>query len=106
MWRSCYSQCGAAAIASVAQTKIFVKGLIFVKHTDILLSRAKWTIAVNIALYNYAALVELTRSMLSYIRQIIQVQWNPKSYSFLIHCEELNRQDKIFWELKKDSKSL
>jgi len=90
----------------VAQPKIIVKGLIFVKHTDILLSRAKWTIAVNIALYNYAALVELTRSMLSYIRQIIQVQKDPKSYSFHIHCEELNRLDKIVRYLKNDSKSL
>ena len=61
---------------------------------------------MNIVLYDYAAVVELARSILSYIRKKIQVQKNPKSYSFHIHCEELYRLDKIVGELKNDSKSL
>ena len=80
---------GAAAVASVPEPNTFDKGLIFVKDTDIILSGDKWTIVVNTALDDYATLVNLMRSMLNDIRQKIQVQKNPKPYSFDIHCEKL-----------------
>jgi hypothetical protein len=41
--------CRTATVTMVPEPKIFYKGLIFVKDTDILLSEDKWTIAVNIA---------------------------------------------------------
>ena len=76
---------GTAAVDIVPEPKIFHKGLLFVKDTDILLSGDKWTIVVNIALDDYVTLVDLIRSMLSHIRQEIQVQKNPKSLSFDIY---------------------
>jgi len=41
--------------------------------------KVKCTIVVNIALDNYATLVDLMGSMASYIRQKIKIQKNPKS---------------------------
>ena len=96
---------GAAAVASVPEPKLFDKGLVFVKDADILLSGDKWTIMVNIALDDYATLVDIMRSTLSHIRQEIQVQKNLKSLSFGIHWEELNRLGRMIEELEDDSKS-
>jgi len=83
------------AASSVPEPKMFDKGLIFVKDTDILLSGDKWTIVVNIALEDYANLVDLLKSMVGAIRQKIHVHKNPKVYSvyslFDIHWEEINR---------------
>jgi hypothetical protein len=95
---------GAAAVTSVPEPNIFDKGLIFVKDTDILLSGDKWTIVVNIALSDYATLIDLMRSMLSQIRREIQAHKNPKSYLFDIHWEELSRLDKMVGGLEDDSK--
>jgi hypothetical protein len=71
---------GAAVVVSVPEPQKFDKGLIFVKDTDILLSGDKRTIAVNIALDDYANLVDLMKSMLSYIRQKIQIQKTRRLY--------------------------
>jgi hypothetical protein len=49
---------GAAAVASLPEPKLLDKGLIFIKDTDILLSENKWTIVVNIVLYDYATFVD------------------------------------------------
>jgi hypothetical protein len=68
------------------EQKVFDKGLIFVKDTDILLSGDKWTIGVNVALDDYSTLVDAIKSVLGYIGQKTQVQKNPKSYSFNIQC--------------------
>jgi len=75
------------------EPKTFDKGLIFVKDTNILLSGDKWTIAVNVALDDYTALVQIMRATLNHIRQKIRVHKKPKSYSFDIHWDELNRLD-------------
>jgi hypothetical protein len=55
---------GAVAVAVVPEPKLFDKGLVFVKDTDILLSGYKWTIVVNIALDDYSNLVELMKTEL------------------------------------------
>jgi len=86
---------GAIADVIIPEIKIFDKGLIFVKDTDILLSGDKWTIVVNIGLDDYSTLVDSVRSMLSHIRQQVQVHKNPKKYSFDIHWDELDRLDKM-----------
>jgi hypothetical protein len=94
-----------AALDSTPEPQKFDKGLVFVKDTDILLSGDRWTIVVNIALDDYATLTDLMKSMLNYVRQEIQVQKNPKLYSFDIHWEELNPLDKLIEDLKDDSNS-
>ena len=96
---------GAAAVASVPEPKIFGKGLIFVEDTDILLSGDKWTIAGNIALDVCNSLVSLMKSMLGHVCKKIQVQKNRKTYSFDILWEVSCRLNKIFEEMKDDSKS-
>jgi hypothetical protein len=58
--------------------KNFDKGLVFVKDTDILLSGDKWTTAVNIALVDYTALVDIMKVTLNQIRYKIRVHKNPK----------------------------
>jgi hypothetical protein len=98
-----YRFCGAAAM--VIEPKPFDKGLVFVKDTDILLSGDKWTIVVNIALDDYTLLIDNMKSMIDYIRQQIQVHQNPKLNSFDIHWEEVNRLDKMVWELTIDLQS-
>jgi hypothetical protein len=80
--------CVAAAVTMVPEPNTFDKGLLFIKDTDILLSGDKWTIEVNIALDDYATLVDTMKLILNHIRQKIQVQRNPKSYSFDIHWGE------------------
>jgi hypothetical protein len=60
------------------------KGLVFVKETDILRSGDKWTIVVNIALDDYAALVDVTKTTLSQIRYKIQIHKCHKSSPFNI----------------------
>jgi hypothetical protein len=94
--------CGMAAM--VIEPKAFDKGLVFVKDTDILLSGDKWTIVVNIALDDYTFLINDMKSMIDYIRQRIQMHQNPK-YSFDIYWEEINRLDKMVWELAVDLQS-
>jgi hypothetical protein len=42
----------------VPEPKNFDKGLVFLKDTNILLSEDKWTIVVNIALDDYATLID------------------------------------------------
>ena len=97
------------AASSVPEPKMFDKGLIFVKDTDILLSGDKRTIVVNNALEDYANLVELLKSMVGAIRQKIQVHKNSKVYSvyslFDIHWEEINRLEKMVEELEVESGS-
>jgi len=100
---------GAANAAMVPELVNFDKGLIFVKDTDILLSGDKWTIVVNIALDDYNILIENMKLVLDHIRQKIQVYKNPKSYSFDIHWEELNRLNEMVRKLEvglKEFKSL
>jgi len=65
---------GAAAVAIVPEPKVFDKGLIFVKDTNILLYGDKWTIVVNIALDDYSNLVDLMKYMIIHVRQKIQGQ--------------------------------
>jgi hypothetical protein len=96
---------GAAVAAMAPEPKIFDKGLVFVKDTDILLSGDKWTIVVNIALDDFATLVDTMKSVLSHFRQKIHVQQNPKSYSFDIHWGEINQLDKMVGELEVDLRS-
>jgi hypothetical protein len=52
-------------------------------------------ILVNNVLDDYATPVDTRKLILSQIRQKIQVQKNPKSYSFDIHWGETNRLDMI-----------
>jgi len=75
----------------IPEPKTFDKGLVYVKDTDILLPGDKWTVIVNIALDDYEALVKVMKDTLSQVRQRIQKQKNPKSYSFDIHWEEISR---------------
>jgi hypothetical protein len=82
----------------------FDKGIIFVKDTDILLSGDKWTIAMNIALDDYAILIQNMKLVLDNVRQKIQVHKNPKSYSFDIHWEEINCLDGMVRTLEMDLK--
>jgi hypothetical protein len=63
--------CGTATVTMLPETKIFYKGLIFVKDTGILLSGDKWTIVVNIALDDYATLVDTVKLILNHVRQKI-----------------------------------
>jgi hypothetical protein len=58
----------------VPEPKIFYKGLMFVKDTDILLSEDKWTIVVNIALDDYATLVDTMKLILNHVSQKMQVK--------------------------------
>jgi hypothetical protein len=78
---------GVAAIVTVPEPRTFDKGLIFVKETDILLSGNKWTIVVNIALNDYANLVE-NKLILGQMHQKIQVDGSSKLHSFDVHWEE------------------
>jgi hypothetical protein len=52
----------------VPEPRTFDKGLIFVKDTDILLSGDKWNIVVNIAIDDYAAVVDAMKATLSQVR--------------------------------------
>jgi len=95
---------GAASAAMVPELVNFDKGLIFVKDTDILLSGDKWTIVVNIALDDYNILIENMKLILYHVRQKIQVCKNPKSYSFDIQWEEVNRRNEMVRKLEVDLK--
>ena len=95
----------AAAVAIVPEPKVFDKGLIFVKDTDILLSGDKWTIVVNIALDDYSNLVDLMKYMISHVLQKIQGQKGLKAYSFDIHWEKINRLNKLVEGLDIDLRS-
>ena len=95
----------AIAATSTPEPIELNKGLIFVRDTDVLLSGDQWTIVVNIALNDYTNLIELLKTMLDHIRQRIQTQKNPKSYSLDIYWEELNRLDKIVGELEGEFQS-
>jgi hypothetical protein len=96
---------GVAAVAIVPEPKVFDKGLVFVKDTDVLLSGDKWTIVVNIALDDYSNLVELMKAMIKQVRQEVQMNKNTKSYSFDVHWEEVSRLDKLIGELDIDLRS-
>ena len=97
---------GAATSASMPEPKLFDKGLIFVKDTDILLSGDKLTIAVNIPLDDYSTIVYLMKSMLGDICQKIQVHKNSRitAYSFDINWEELDLLTKMVEEFEDDSR--
>ena len=56
---------GTAAMVAVPEPQALDKGLIFVKDTDILLSGNKWTITINIAIDDYAALVDIMKVTLT-----------------------------------------
>lgn len=84
------------------ERRTFNKGLVFVKETDILLYRDK---VVNIVLDDYDALVYMLKTTLNQIRQKIQVQKNPKSYSFDIYWDEINRLNTQVQELDGDLQS-
>ena len=86
----------------MSEPKTFDKGLVFVKDTDILLSGDKWTIVINIALDDYDALVYMMKATLNQIRQKIRVHKNPKSYSFDIHWDEVNRLNVMVQGLDDD----
>ena len=86
----------------VPEPKTFDKGLVFVKDTDILLSGDKWTIIINIALDDYDTLVYMMKTTLKQIRQKIQVQKNPKLYSFNLHWDEINRLNGMVQGLDDD----
>jgi len=92
--------CGAAAAAMVLEPKNFDKGLVFVKDTDILLSGDNWTIVVNIALDDYATLIDNIKSVLYTVCQKIQVHKDPRLYSFGIHCGEIDRLDGMVRKLE------
>jgi hypothetical protein len=53
----------------VPEPMTFHKELVFVKDTDILLSGDKWTIAVNIALDDYAILIENMKIVLVNVKR-------------------------------------
>jgi hypothetical protein len=97
--------CEAAVATMMPERKVFDKGLIFVKYIDILLSGDKWTKVINIALDDYSALIDSMKLVLGYIRQKIQVQKNPKSYSFDVHWGEVGRLHMMNRELETDLKS-
>jgi hypothetical protein len=86
----------------VPEPMTFDKGLVFVKDTDILLSGDKWTIAVNIALDDYAILIDYMKIVLGNVKQKIQVYRNPKLYSFDIHWEEIMHLDGIVRKFEMD----
>jgi hypothetical protein len=94
--------CGAANTAMVPEPMNFDKGLIFVKDTDILLSGDRWTIVVNIALSDYDVLIENMKLILNTVCEKIEVHKNPKSYSFDIYWEEINRLDGMVRRLEMD----
>ena len=95
----------AIAATSTPEPIELNKGLIFIRDTDVLLSGDQWTIVVNIALDDYTNLIELLKVMLDHIRQKIQAQKNPKSYSLDIYWDELNWLNKIVEELEGESQS-
>ena len=97
--------CGTAVGMVVPEPKTFDQGLTFVKDTDILLSGDKWTIIVNIVLDDYDALVDIMKMTLGQIRQKIQAQKNPKSYSFDIHWEEVSHLYMMVRGLETDLQS-
>jgi hypothetical protein len=59
---------GAATEMAIPESRTFDKRLIFVKETNILLPGDKWTIAVNIAVDDYTALVYIMRASLKQLR--------------------------------------
>ena len=83
----------AVAITLVPEPKIFDKGLIFLKDTDILLSGDRWTIVINIAVDDYITLVHNMKILVTQMRQNIQVQKTPKPHSFDIHWNEIGSND-------------
>ena len=93
---------GTNAMMLVPVPQALEKGLVFVKETDILISGDKWTIVVNIALDDYAALVNVMKTTLSQVRYKIQVHKNPKSFPFDISWGEIKRLDIIVKELGND----
>jgi hypothetical protein len=96
---------GGAAILTGPEPQPFDKGLIFVKEADILLSGDKWTIAVNIALEDYASFIGTMKLVLGQVRRKIQVHRNPQNFSFDTHWEEIGRLEKMTRELENDSNS-
>ena len=97
-----YVTCGVFAAAIVPEPRNFDKGLVFVKDTNILLSGDKWTIVVNIALNDYDALIESTKSVLYAVQQKLQVHRNPKIFSFDIYWGEIDRLDRMVGTLELD----
>ena len=73
---------GTDAMMLVSAPQVLDKGLVFVKETDILISGDKWTIVANIALDDYAAMVDVMKTTLGQARYKIQVHKNPKSLPF------------------------
>jgi hypothetical protein len=84
----------------VPEPRNFDKGMVFVKDTDILLSGDKWTVVVNIALDDYDVLIDNMKSILYAVRQKIQVHKNPKTVSFDIYWNEIDRLDRTVERLE------
>jgi hypothetical protein len=83
----------------------FDKGMLFIKDTDILLSRDKGNIVVNVAVDVYMMLVDTMKLVLGHIRQKIHVHKNQKSYAFDLHWEEVNLLGLVTSELEIDLSS-
>jgi hypothetical protein len=87
--------------ARIAST-IYDKGLIFMKDRDILLTGDKWTLAVNIALDDYANLIQGMRFILAQTKRNIGIHKSPNKDIIDIHWDEIDRLNKITDELQVD----
>ena len=58
---------------------------------------------MNIALNDYTSLVDLMKTLLTHMRQNVQVHRTAPAYAFDIYWEELDRLTKMVAELEDDS---
>jgi hypothetical protein len=87
--------------AGVAST-LFDKGLIFMKDRDILPTREKWTLTVNIALDDHVNLIQDMRFILTRVQRNVDIYKSPNSKGLDTHWEEIKRLYKITDELETD----
>ena len=84
------------------EPRVFDKGLVFIKETEILLSGDRWTVAVNIAVEDYSSLIFGLKLILNQTRRNIQMHKTPNPATLDLHWEEIDRLHKVVAELSSD----
>jgi hypothetical protein len=83
------------------EPRVFNKGLVFIKETDVL-SGDRWTVAVNIAIDDYSSLIFGLKLVLNQIRRNIQMHKNSNPATVDLHWKEIGRLDKVVEQLSSD----
>ena len=84
------------------EPRVFDKGLVFIKETEIPLSGDRWTVAVNIAVDDYSSLILGLKLVLNQTKRSIHMYKTPNAATFDLQWEEIDRLDKVVAELSSD----